>query len=624
MIDKIQLKKLVTTIIIIFVLSCNNENLHVEKSTPKSDTEIALEKVRAHGLSTEDYEIIGDDLIIEGDISFKINDLLSDTSRQYSHTTIIGQTNSHNIRIKMDDNMTSIWGAALDEVIRVFNSVPNSKLKISRVSSSSTADIRIFYADIGKFLGYADFPSGDGKPGYRLRINDYCNDMTYWSKLHLLSHELGHNIGLRHQNRIEDGLVYIPGTPTTHKDPDSIMNQGIFKKMPSWKSLSANDKKAISFLYPATVYRTLWYNRSVNQGFPHIELLKGDVNGDGRADIIHAWNNNGRMAMITYLSNGVIFREAWSSGNMGEGAPTLGLLTGDVNGDGKTDIIQPWSNNGTMAILTYLSNGRGYYRAWGSANMGEGAPTLGLLTGDVNGDGKTDIIQPWNNNGRMALIVYRSNGKGYYTSWGSSNMKQGSGTLGLLTADVNGDGKTDIIQPWNNNGRLALIVYKSDGRGYYNSWGSSNMNNGCDTLGLKVADINGDGKDDLIQPWNNGGKMAIISYLSNGHSYSEAWTNGNMGLSSSNLHIFVGDANGDGKDDIIQPCLTYGKLSAVTYKSNGKGFSLYGRDNLYQNVYNYHTTSEMMVGDVNRDGKMDIIQPWSNNGTLAFAIFNAN
>ncbi len=111
--------------------------------------------------------------------------------------------------------------------------------------------------------------------------------------------------------------------------------------------------------------------------------------------------------------------------------------------------------------------------------MGEGSGARAWLTGDVNGDGKTEIIQPWDNNGILGMIVYGWDdaSQSYTKKFGSANMGQGSGAFKWLTGDVNGDGKTEIIQPWDNNNIPGMIVYGWDdaSQGYKEIFYSSNI-----------------------------------------------------------------------------------------------------------------------------------------------------
>jgi hypothetical protein len=96
---------------------------------------------------------------------------------------------------------------------------------------------------------------------------------------------------------------------------------------------------------------------------------------------------------------------------------------------------------------------------FGSGNMGQGSGALAWLTGDVDGDGRTDIIQPFNNNGTLGMLVYRSTGSGYSLMYGSGNMGQGSGALAWLTGKLDDNRNVEIIQPFDNSGRLGFLVY---------------------------------------------------------------------------------------------------------------------------------------------------------------------
>ena len=98
--------------------------------------------------------------------------------------------------------------------------------------------------------------------------------------------------------------------------------------------------------------------------------------------------------------------------------------------------------------------------------------------------------------------------------------RQGSDNLALLPMDVNGDRLSDLVQSWNNGGRMSIITYLSNGNGF-NEGVNFDSRQGSDNLALLPMDVNGDRLSDLVQPWNNGGRMSIITYLSNGNGFNE-------------------------------------------------------------------------------------------------------
>lgn len=119
----------------------------------------------------------------------------------------------------------------------------------------------------------------------------------------------------------------------------------------------------------------------------------------------------------------------------------------------------------------------------------------------------------------LGLIIYLSNGNGYTNNFASGNMGQGYGALAWLTGDINGDGETDIIQPWKNSTKLGLITYLSDGNGYYCNWGTSDLGIPSDFIIFLVGDTNNDGKDDIIKIFDANGKIGIKIIYSTGSDF---------------------------------------------------------------------------------------------------------
>ena len=343
-----------------------------------------------------------------------------------------------------------------------------------------------------------------------------------------------------------------------------------------------------------TLAPTNWVN--TGQGYnsgpdEQPNLLALDINGDGIMDLVQQWNNNGTLYLLPYIGNGTTFTATnWI--NTGQGYTgvngTPGLIVIDLNGDGKSDLLQQWNNNGTLYLLPYISNGFTFTpTAWiNTGNPFASGPnaTPGLLVIDLNGDGKTDLVQQWNNNGALSLIAYSSNGTTFNQtntiSTGQGFNSGPTGTPGLLVTDINGDGKTDLVQQWNNNGTLYLLPFMSNGTTFVPSnWINTGQGFGSGpggTPGLIPIDLNGDGKTDLLQQWNNNGTLYLLPFMSNGTTFvSSNWINTGNGYSSGPAltpGLIAMDLNGDGKTDLLQQWNNNGTLYFITYASTGTTF----------------------------------------------------
>ena len=81
------------------------------------------------------------------------------------------------------------------------------------------------------------------------------------------------------------------------------------------------------------------------------------------------------------------FKERFHSVNMGQGSGALAWLTGDFTGGGRTEIAQLWSDNGKLAMILYGTNGKGDLKELFGSEWGQGSDALpgGWLTGDFTG-----------------------------------------------------------------------------------------------------------------------------------------------------------------------------------------------------------------------------------------------
>jgi hypothetical protein len=356
-------------------------------------------------------------------------------------------------------------------------------------------------------------------------------------------------------------------------------------------------------------------------GSPPMSVAVADLNGDGKPDLVvanfcaAAGNCLGNAGVVgVLLGNGDgTFLTAVTYGSGGEVATSVAIA--DVNGDHIPDLVVancgPTGVDGcqtaTAVVGVLLGNGDGTFGPVAVYESG-GSGAYSVAVADVNGDGKPDLVVA-NIGGSIDpdIGVLLGNGNGTFQP-ALTYEPGGGGSYSVAVADVNGDGKPDLLvgnacaNPEQCTGSsVGVLLGNGDGTfqpvAVYDSGGASYTS-------VAVADLNRDGKLDLIVATadaTGGSDQGSVSVLiGNGDGTFQSavkYDSGGIGAWA----LAVADMDGDGKLDVIVTnifdstvALLLGNgdgtlQAAVTYDSGGS------------------SPDSVAIADVNGDSLPDIV-----------------
>ena len=261
-------------------------------------------------------------------------------------------------------------------------------------------------------------------------------------------------------------------------------------------------------------------------------MASGDVDGDGHDDVVMAYQqSNGTFVFYVWRYGNSAAQIWYTSGPFNLANVGGRIVLGDFNGDGKAEPALAYDQgDGTMRIYRWLSTGTSFARtddydsgAFHLSNVGDR-----MVAGDVNGDGKDDIVMAYQlTDGTFGYYVWK-NGNSAAEVWWTSGIFNLDNVAGrMVMGDFNGDGKAEPALVY-DNGNHTMKIYRwfSSGTAFtrttdYNS-GTFLLSNVGDRVA--VGDIDNDGDDDIAMAyqqtnggfsyytWRNGGGSAQIWY----------------------------------------------------------------------------------------------------------------
>lgn len=296
------------------------------------------------------------------------------------------------------------------------------------------------------------------------------------------------------------------------------------------------------------------------------------------------------------------------------GTSPRNVATGDMDGDGKPDLVIANGNSNTISVLHNTSTMGSIGAASFAAKVDFSAGTFleNVVLSDVDGDGKIDMVAITNAN--ISVLLNTSTLGTINAASFAAKVDFASGFTGPVfgaSGDVDGDGKPDIVNA-NSGGSSVSVRLNTSTPGNISFAAKVDFPSGLTSVSVAIGDLDGDRKPDLAVT-NAEAATNTVSILHNTSTMGSVSFNTKVAFATGAIprNVTIGDVDGDGKPDLVvaNNAATAPVATTVSILRNTSTPGTIDVNSFAAKVDFTAGTSPRFValGDVDGDGKPDLV-----------------
>jgi phosphodiesterase/alkaline phosphatase D-like protein len=339
----------------------------------------------------------------------------------------------------------------------------------------------------------------------------------------------------------------------------------------------------------------------------------GDIDGDGKPDLTVANNASNNISVFRNTSStGAIGTGSFATGvTFAIGANGSGVAVGDLDGDGQLDLGVSHSTDVAVFRNTSTSGTIDGSSLAAKVDFSAGSGPSAVAIGDLDDDGKADIAVANLTSNTVSVFRNLSVGGTITTDSFAAKLDLTAAlqAMGVGIADIDGDGKDEIIS-LNRNSSSFSVYHNTTTPGTID--GSSfvakvDFTTGTNAESVAIADMDGDGMLDVATSNRNASTVSLFRNTASSGTIDANTFAAKVDIASNTgpNRAYFGDFDGDGKPDLVVSNLDAGNVSLFRNTSSSGSIS----SSSFSSQVDFATgssPSHLGVGDLDGDGRPDL------------------
>lgn len=352
-------------------------------------------------------------------------------------------------------------------------------------------------------------------------------------------------------------------------------------------------------------------------------VMAVDINGDGEPDLIASnFQSSTVSALINNTAPGATTASFATQQVFGAGQGPLGITAADINGDGRPDLIVVNATDNTVSVLlNTTAPGVPTASFTAQQTFPTGINPNSVAVADISGDGRPDLIVS-NNNDNTVSVLLNTAAPGAATPSFATQQTFATGRFpySLTAADINGDGRPDLIVANNNDNTISVLLNTTAPAATTPSFAAQKtFSTDNSPISVTTVDVDGDGNLDVVAATLANTVSVLLNNTLGGATTPVLVAQSSFAVGQQPYSVTATDLNGDGKPDLIV-ANAVGTVSVLRNISvPGTGVPTFATKAIFSTG---NGPQSVTSADINNDGKPDLIV--ANSGAVSNGAPNPN